>query len=156
MNYYHVAVRLKDKSSYQILFSDLSEQDLRKKFVRPYEKGGTFIVGHEFMAATSLRAVVIVQTDCEEAAIRAEANRQGRELIDEINHDRHGALFIAEAPLYGALDLIESGQDVSSRYIKGPPGVTFRWHVPPSALKWLAGLLTTVIGGGVLKWLGWV
>lgn len=157
MSYFHVVAKRASEERYRSPFFDLSEADLMKLFVHPYEQGKAFFSGNDLISPSELSSIIIVKTANESDVERAEINRKSLERIDEINRSNDGPVFISAGSGYDPEDIAEAGEDVTHAYIKGEPGYKADRFAPPlKVAAWVGGILATVIGAGIIKWLGWV
>lgn len=138
----------------KVLFSDLSEDQLKERFVKPYKKGRDFLVANEVVRVAQLRKCHIVRTERTEEIERAEFNAKDRARIDEINRQPGGVVFISLAGGYEPEDLIEIGTDVTGAYILGAPGYGARGGVLGAVFNhpWVLRVGGSLIAAGLL-WL---
>ena len=73
MTFYHVIAKTASENKFRCVFSDLPVDDLREKFIRPYEQGKTFFSGNDLFSPPDLRSLQIVQTERKE---QIEKNRR--------------------------------------------------------------------------------
>jgi hypothetical protein len=58
--FHHVIVTLGETD--KCLFSDLSEKDLRKRFVRPYRRGRKILSGNEVIDVRAISKLHVIRT----------------------------------------------------------------------------------------------
>ncbi|MGK2913887.1 MAG: hypothetical protein ACSLE5_05420 [Porticoccaceae bacterium] len=156
MPYYHVIAKTATEDKCRCLFSDLSPDELKECFIRPYERGKAFFSGKDLFSPSDLRSVQIIQTARSDQTERDEINRKDRASIDEINRTSQRAVFISIGGGYDPEDIAQAGEDVTHSFIKGPPGFKSGRFAPSiKVVSWAAGIIATVIGAGLVKWLGW-
>jgi hypothetical protein len=157
MPYHHVIAKTASSDEFRALFSDLSADALQERFITPYERGTSFFSGNDLISPSDLRSVQIVRTQQLDQIERDEINRIDRAKIDEINSSSDGVFFLSIGGGYEPQDIAQAGEDVTHTFIKGPPGFKAgRWAPSMKAFGWIAGIVATVIAGGLAKWLGWV
>jgi len=158
MSYFHVIAQLNSNTSPKCIFSDLSESDLEKKFLKPYRKGLDFLSQNLLIKVDELEAVHIIKTDNNIDVELKGIQRKVRAEIDEINRESN-IQFLSLGRGYAQEDIIEAGTDVTQQYIEGPPGYS-RIALPSffgsTLLKWLGGILGGVVVAFIAKWLGLV
>ena len=168
MAYFHVITKLVSGEHPICLFDDLSSDDLRAKFLRHYERGQDFLAGGNVISAKDIRSVRIIETNRDNATEREEINRRSRAKIDELNSSSDSVFFISLGNGYEPDDIAEAGEDVTSVYIKGPPGYALATSLPAlapaaSSRTWyehagkaLIALVVTLVAAGIIYKLGWI
>lgn len=157
MPFFHVIGKASSEDKFSCLFSDLSSEDLTKKFVAPYEKGEKFFSGNDIYSPADLRSIKIIKTAQTDQVERDKINRKHLEEIDKINRSGQHAFFISTGGGYEPEDIAEAGEDVTHSLIKGPPGFKAgKFGAPLKAASWIGGIIATVVAAGIAKWLGWV
>ena len=64
MKFYHVLIsHEKEPDGLRQIFEDLDNNELEKKFLRPYRKGKSLIFGGEFVPVKQIKKVHIVRAD---------------------------------------------------------------------------------------------
>lgn len=157
MPYFHVIGKLNYSDEARVLFSDLSQEDLKRDFIKPYERGSTFFSGSELIDSRTITQIRIIETPRVEALEREEINRADLKSIDEMNRQSSGVVLLSLGAGYEPEDIAEAGEDVSRQFIKGAPGFKrgFASHITPM-FGWMAGIISAVIASGISKWLGWI
>lgn len=155
MAYYHVIVKIGPEKACRSLFADLSEKELIKCFVKPYKSGATFVAGNDLIAPSDLKFVQIIVTSRLEKIERDEINSEERKYIDDFNSSSSSLFFASLGGGYEPQDIADAGDDVTSQFIKGPPGSgNFLQLLKVAA--WVAGIASAVLAAGLNKWLGWL
>ena len=157
MSFHHVIAKIGSEDKPRVLFTDLSADALKERFVKPYEKGQAFFAGNDLVAPSDLRSVQIIQTDRSDETERNEINRKDRESIDRLNDPSSGVFFLSLRGGYEPQDIADVGVDVTHDFIKGHPGFKAgKWEPSMKALAWIGGVVATVLAAGAVKWLGWL
>lgn len=154
--YFHVVAKLGQSEKYQRLFADLSESELKERFVRPYEKGAGFFSGNDLIDPRDLRSILIVRTGRAEQVERDDINRNDLDRIEKMNRSS-SVVFISAGRGYDPEDIAQAGEDVTHSFIKGPPGFrAARFEPSIKVLGWIGGIIAAVVAAGIVKWLGWL
>lgn len=152
MSYYHViATWNPDNPTTKVLFADISESDLKAKFVKPYLKGQHVLAGNDQIDVYGITKLMIIKTDERSEAVRSKLNDESLRRIDQMNSE--GDLFIISSGSgYAPEDIREGGQDVTKDFITGSVG-------SKKGTPWYITLLLTVVAGvliaGIVWYVGW-
>jgi hypothetical protein len=156
MAVYHVLLSQEpDGSKLRSIFTDLSERELKKKFVSPYRKGKNIVHKNEVILISSVRKLYIVQTARRDDVERAALHEESLKKIDQWNRDSDSVVFISFGTGYEPLDILEAGKDVTKEFIKGPPGYAGAPNVLLRLLNnsWVVGIGAAVISAAIVWWL---
>lgn len=157
MGYYHVIAKVGADAKIRCLFSDLSYEELREQFMKPYERGRSCFSGNDLISPYGLASVEVVSTESSDQVEREEINRVDRKRIDEFNRNSFHAVLISVGGGYEPEDIARAGNDITHTLIKGPPGFrSHTLHVSKKVGAWIAGIIATVVATGIAKWLGWI
>lgn len=157
MPFHHVIAKVGSEDEQRVLFADLSVDELKKRFIQPYEKGVAFFSGNDLISPSDLRSIQIIRTERSDQIERDEINRKDREHIDSLNDPSSGVFFLSVGGGYQPQDIAEVGIDLTHDFIKGHPGFRAgRWEPSIKALAWAGGVVATIVAAGVVKWLGWL
>ena len=157
MPFHHVIAKVRPEDKPRVLFTDLSVDELRERFIRPYEKGVAFFSGNDLISPTDLRSVQIIRTDRPDQTERDEINRKDREHIESLNDPNSAIFFLSVGGGYQPQDIAEVGTDVTHDFIGGHPGFKAgKWEPSMKVLAWVGGIAATVVAAGAVKWLGWL
>lgn len=117
--YLHVVVWLKPVAGIgRLIFSDLSEADLKRRFVKPYNRGRSILIGGETINLMDVSAVQIVRTsDPKDSVLRRLADEQAER---DRRNSNSWVIFAGAAP--DDADIGSGGDDVTGEYISQPPG----------------------------------
>ena len=158
MPYYHVLVAAEpEPSRLRGLLSDLAEAELLAKFVAPYRRGGDLVCGNEILPLGSLRRVHIAHTKQNEATERRQMNEKSLAEIAALNREPGGLVFLSPGRGYDPEDILEVSEDVTEKFIDGPPGHASRTGPVGLLLnnQWTVAVGTGLIVAGLVWWLGW-
>lgn len=143
MSYFHVIAKLNSNKDQSCVFSDLSSKELNENFIKPYENGLDFLSKNTVIRVSELEAIHIIETEDNIDIELKVIQRKSREEIDQINR-KANIRFLSLGRGYSLEDIIESGADVTQKYIKGPPGyckANLSNFLEGSLVKWLGGIL---------------
>ncbi|MBX3490143.1 hypothetical protein [Parvibaculum sp.] len=147
--YFHVIVRLQAKPSPVFLFGDLSERELQRRFVRPYQMGKVIVKGNELVDLDKVSSVEIIRTDKNKETCLRELQMASERRYQEMNADSHrtGAIFLQLGSGNEDEDIVEAGEDVTTRYINEGPGNGTGFLTLKDLLNngWVVGLGTGII-----------
>jgi hypothetical protein len=139
------------------VLSDLSEEELRKKFMAPYKSGKNFLFGSEIVEASCINAVSIFETDRNSAVeLKLIQDKSWKEMQDFNNAD-DSIFLLSLGRGYEMEDIVEAGRDVTAIYVSGPPGHQDSWSFASRVLNhpWISTIGAGLILGGLLFWLKW-
>jgi hypothetical protein len=155
MPYYHVLLRFDDAPERdRCVFSDLSESDLKARFVTPYKRGKNFLSESEVIEVSRIRKTTIICTnDPSESELKG-IQEKSRKEIDEINRTSSSVFFVSAGPGYDPEDVAEAGVDVTATFITGPPGEGDRLALVTAIINhpWISAIGTGLIVAA-LAWL---
>jgi hypothetical protein len=156
--YYHVLVSFQDEpKTVRCLFADLSEKELRTRFVAPYRRGKDLLCGTEVVAVSRIRTVGIVRTaDTSDIELKR-IQEKSRKETEQLNRSSTSVVFLDLGRGYNLEDVSEASEDVTSTFILGPPGHGDRWTVLAAVLNnpWISGIGAGLILAALLWWFGW-
>jgi hypothetical protein len=154
VKFLHVVVTLRGegKKPPRFLFGDLDEAGLKRKFLKPYRRGESIVVGNDLVPLPEVRTVKIVETDEPREVCLTQLQKQSSEAIDRFNaHAREtGAVLISIGSGWADEDIVEAGEDVTDRYIKSGPGseqnalLSYVWN------KWGIAIICGIIGSAIV------
>lgn len=178
MSYFHV---LADSGGGEDeILSDLTKDDLIRRFVAPYERGEAVFVDGKVIQTSNLCSVAIIETQRNAEVERDAINAKSCKEIDEFNRDS-SVFLISVGRGYAPGDIREAGVDTTALFLNGPPGYARNRPSTPTATKaaikspmadspsigaavdtspaWWKRLALTVAAGiivaGVVYYLGW-
>jgi hypothetical protein len=139
------------------MFADLSEKELRTRFVAPYRRGKDLLCGSEVVAVSRIRTVGIVRTaDTSDRELKR-IQEKSRKETDQLNRSSTSVVFLDLGRGYNLEEISEAGQDVTSTFILSPPGHGDRRTVVAAVLNhsWISAIGTGLIVATLLWWFGW-
>jgi hypothetical protein len=153
MPFFHVVAKVGKDEKFRSLFKDLSADELKIRFTKPFEKGTSFFCGNDLIAPSDLRTIQIIQTERDDKVERDEMNRKDLESIRKLNNSSAGVVFISPGRGYEPQHIAEVGVDVTHTYVKGPPGFRSHWwESRKKEISWGVGTVAAL--GSVAKLLG--
>lgn len=155
MAFHHVLVSFRHApNDVRCVLADLSEKDLKARFLRPYRKGQQFMSGNEIVETSTINKVKVIRTEetseRELAKIQVRSHREN----DELNRGSHSVVFLDSGRGYVLEDIAEAGVDVTPAYVVRPPGVR-GWLAEWFEHPWVTTVLAGVVVAGIIYWLGW-
>ncbi|MGH9697284.1 MAG: hypothetical protein ACRD5Z_24285, partial [Bryobacteraceae bacterium] len=90
--------------------------------VRPYRQGTTLICGNEIIPVSTIRKIHVVRTVHENERERSALHAKSLAEIEKLNRESSGVVFLSTGGGYVPEDILEVGEDVTAKYIAGPPG----------------------------------
>jgi hypothetical protein len=157
MSYHHVLLSFQDEpQKVRCIFADLSENDLRTRFVSPYRRGKNILCAGEVIETSRIKTVRIIRTENESEKELKKIQEQSKRDRDEFNRNS-AVVLVSLGAGYELEDISEAGEDVTSAFILGPPGDGDRWTVVAAVLNhpWISAIGTAVIAAGLIWLLGW-
>jgi hypothetical protein len=158
MPFHHVLVSVEAKTDkLRCIFSDLSEGELQAKFVSPYRKGQALVCPNEVIPISQVRKVHVVRTSRESSIELSDLQTSSYAEIQRMNRESTGLVFISAGRGYDAEDILETGEDVTSEYLLGPPGIGIEPTVASRVVNhpWAVAIGTGVLVAAITWWLGW-
>jgi hypothetical protein len=151
--FHHVLLELTDAPNKpRCVFFDLSERELKTRFVKPYRKGKNILCGNEVIRVENIRRVQIIRTDQTMAVELDVIKTRSRKWRDDFNRRSDSLVFLDDGLGYDLEDIAEAGEDVAPRHIVGPPG-----HAASGVLRSFLnnGWVKTIGTGLILAYLLW-
>jgi hypothetical protein len=133
---------------------DLTADDVRRRLVAPYRKGGALVQGGEIIPVNELRAVRIARTDVPFQQAYAAAHVEDSRRTAELNRES-GIYFISPGP--GHDDMVNEWPDVTAEFLKGKPpwtGAKSGWWVAITNNRFLSSLVVGLILAAVYMYFG--
>lgn len=158
MTFFHVVATFESRPEEPVsVFMNLSDSDLKARFLKPYARGEDLVSGNRILPVKSIRKVHVIRTERQSEPELADLQLKSRAEIDELNRKSQHAVFIMLGAGYKDEDIVHTGTDVTAQFISGPPGAKDTVARVGSLLNngWVVG-----VGGGMLVaalawWLGW-
>ena len=111
----------------------------------------------EVVRVSHISKVRIVRTvDTSDLELKG-IQEKGKRDLDELNRTSRGVVFLGPVSGYSLDDIGETGDDVTSTFILGPPGHGDKWTVVAAVLNhpWISGIGTGLILAALVWALGW-
>ena len=106
MPYLHVFLSLEpEPEKYRCVLHDLSEESLKKAFLRPYKSGTRLLCGNEVIPLDKIRRVKIVATDEKSEITLDQMRRASSEAFETFNREARGAVLLGIGLEYDINDL---------------------------------------------------
>jgi hypothetical protein len=140
--FFHVVVWLKPAPTVaRLVFCDLSESELKSRFLKPYRRGTQIVVSGEVIDLKEISSVTISKTqkakDQEMDALR----QASRASVEKLNRESNWVVFIG-SPAHYDEEIASVGENVTDRFVPSAPGSsTFLTSLQP----WFVGIGTTMI-----------
>jgi hypothetical protein len=157
MAHYHVMLTFQAApDKVRCMFTDLTERDLRTRFLVPYRKGRSFLCGNEIVEPSTIKKVTLVKTARASAAELKDIQDNSWREVEEFNRNSPVVL-VSAGRGYDAEDIAEAGEDVTALFISGPPGHGGRWKVVSAVVNhpWVSSIGTGLAVAALAYWLGW-
>jgi hypothetical protein len=148
MSYYHVLLSFHDApQELRCMLFDLSEQELRARFLVPYRRGKNLLCGNEVVASSRINRVSIVRTDDSSANELKKIQEKSWKDIQDFNRESQSLVLLDLGHGYHLEDITEAGEDVTSALILRPPGDGDRWMLAAAALNppWVSAIGTGLV-----------
>lgn len=156
MPYYHVLVTFTDSpKNPQCMLDDLSEQELKTKFVGLYKKGKDILCGKNVVRIGNIKSVQIIRTNKKSEDERSIIQEESLKRIQELNRQSDSIAIISLGYGYSPEDIAYAGEDVTSHYITGAPGhETSNFIFTLINNPWVIAIGTGLILAALVAWLG--
>jgi len=156
MSYYHVLGTFTDSpENTQCVLDDLSEQELKTKFVRLYKKGKDILCDKDLVRIENIKSVQIISTNKKNEDELSIIQEESFKKIQELNRQSDSIAIISLGYGYNSEDIAYVGKDVTSQYIIGSPGYeTSNLILPFFNNSWVMTIGTGLILAILVTWLG--
>ena len=125
MPYFHVLISEESEPNKQrCIFHDLNENSLASNFLKPYKRGKNILSNGEIITLSSLRKIVISQTDSDSEVLLKRFNDEAHKSWEQDLNGSKGYVVLGLPFTYGYDDLANLGKNVTSQFISGAPSVT--------------------------------
>lgn len=158
MPFHHVLLALESEpTKLRCVLTDLTEEDLKAKFLRPYRKGQNIVCGNEVIPVSQIRKLHIVRTARDNEAERNALQEQSLKEIQEFNRQSDSVVLISPGRGYAHEDILEVGKDVTATFVSGPPGHAAAPTPVVGFLnnQWIVAIGTGLIVAALVWWFGW-
>ena len=124
MSYYHVRISSKSNPSQTEVELDLSLEELTERFVDPYSRGQPIVIAGRAISSDDIERITLNESG-------EDATYQNRALLKQ---QRHFLMDLDQKSRLPPRILAARGEDVTARFITGPPGHTTK-VARPSTLE---------------------
>lgn len=153
MAYHHVFASDRDSPQrFELLLSDLTVPQLKKQFLGRYAWARPVWANLRMYNPAEFATVRIVRTQVPLEVLREELTRKNREETDRLNKEPGGLPNVASGEP-DAQQLIKAGEDLTERYIFGPPGESVLAMISPLVSKLIVGVVVAVVTVVLTWWL---
>jgi hypothetical protein len=122
MSFFHVVVNTKDSESPACIFKDISEAELRKKFLNPYKLGKSVFFDGNIVSVYEFRKVKVVRTSLSHEKELKEVQISSQKQIEEMNSLSTSVAIISFGWGYEDHEIESCGKEVTGKYIDSGPG----------------------------------
>ncbi len=156
MPYYHVLVTFTDSPKNPLcVLEDLSEHELKTKFVGLYKKGKDILCDKDVVRIGNIKSVQIIRTNKKSEDERSIIQEESFKRIQELNRQSDSTAIISLGYGYSPEDIAYAGEDVTSHYITGAPGhETSNFIFTLINNPWVITIGTGLILAALVAWLG--
>lgn len=123
MIYFHATIKTKNSDCWLCIFKNLSASELKKKLVIPYKLGKSIYYDGKILSPSDITQVKITKTEKSHEEELEIVQEESYENIQKSNRTSHGVIFISAGYGYNDYEINECGEDVTSAYISGGPGI---------------------------------
>jgi hypothetical protein len=101
-----------------------------------------------------VKKVHVVRTEKDDETERALLQKSSFEEVQKFNRESNGIILVSAGTGYDPVDILEVGEDVTSKFIVGPPGYASGPNIVTRLLHnpWTVGVGTAVIAGVIIWW----
>jgi hypothetical protein len=119
--HYHVIVSFDGTENKTVLMKDLTEREVRKKFVKPYKKGIDILCGNEILSLKNLKFVQIAKTSgLMDFILDKEIDKAHQEEQDF--NDNNAVIVIGSSLHINDYNIANYGEDVTASFISEASG----------------------------------
>tara|TARA_R110002050_G_scaffold65444_1_gene141708 strand:- start:2030 stop:2518 length:489 start_codon:yes stop_codon:yes gene_type:complete len=158
-DYFHVVAK-DEKNKEEVLLKDLSKKELKKLFLKPFEKGNNLLIEGTIYKNDEIKKVQIIKTeDTFDKSIENYDNQQN-ESRSKLNDEQYGRGVVFIGPHFSQdIDILECGEIVTVQFLtKAPKSSSSKlykfFHNP-----WIVGIGGTIIAAIAIwliaKYTGW-
>ena len=122
MSYYHVRISSKSNPSRTEVELDLSLEELTERFVDPYSRGQPIVIAGRAICSDDMERITVNESEGDATHLNKALLKQRQHFLVALDHK--GRL--------PSRTLAARGEDVTARFITGPPGHTTKVASPPT------------------------
>lgn len=157
MSYYQVILKLRGSGATpQQIMVDASERELLSKIVKPFKKGNNLFHDSTVFDSNNIEMIKIIRTDERNEVVRDKIYNASVKRIDKLNRQSDSLVIISPGDGYDPEDILEAGDDVTEKYIVGPPGYGRSGALQEFIYNpWVMAVGTGLIIAAVVAWRNW-
>ena len=139
------------------VYLSLSEKELNKLFLKPYQQGKNFLSDNEVLIVLEIKKVTIIKTERKSEVELKEIQEKSWREVEEFNRTSDSFTLIRPGRGYDSADIVEAGQDVTGKYILGPPGQGSSLSIISGIINhpWISAIGTGLIVAALVGLFGW-
>lgn len=149
MSYYHVLLKLGNRTEKIVIQKNLTKKQLKKGFVSEFMSNSDLLVDGNLYRQHQIQSVNIIKTENDFDDSLKEVEVQ----IDEANLLKQG---ISSMPMIFDFHIERAGNDVTSKFINSAPKDNDTWFHKLTHNPMLVGIISAIIGGivgAIATWL---
>ena len=157
MSYFQVIIKSisSGESAKQILV-DASEKELIYKVIKPYKKGRNLFIDSTVIDSNDIKMIRIICTRQQNTVVRGNLNNEDLKRIAKLNRESDSMVIISSGAGYNPEDIFDAGEDVTTNFIKGPPGYGKSGPIQKFINNsWITAIGTGLIIAAVIAWRNW-
>lgn len=160
VEYLHVVIEGADSKGPLLLFRDLSEKELHRKFLRPYRHGKSIVKNNQVIDLSKVTSVRVIKTSVNLDAALEQLQKNSSERIDRLNRASTSIELFSPGRGWKDEHITECGEEITGKYISEPPGqgtlLTLAGAIlkNPWAVRVGGGLILIGLGAILKKWFG--
>jgi hypothetical protein len=157
MSYYQVILKFKNsESSFKHILVDASENELLSRIVKPYRKGSNLFHNSTVIDCNDIEKIIIILTRNKDEQERKKINDESLKRIDRMNRESDSLVIMSPGVGYDPEDILEAGEEVTEKYIKGPPGYSKTGALQEFIYNpWIMAIGTGLIIAAIVAWMKW-
>ncbi|MDP0562006.1 MAG: hypothetical protein QS721_06630 [Candidatus Endonucleobacter sp. (ex Gigantidas childressi)] len=122
MTYLHVVIKRSEDVKPLFLFGDLTEKDLKRRFLRQYQLGKSVLKENQVVNLGNVVVVEIIRTSDPLKEALKNLQKKSNDRIDQMNRESSGFMIISVGSGWVNEDIVHCGEDVTLKYVSAPPG----------------------------------
>lgn len=155
MSYIHVTIKTKSTDTWACVFKDLSEQDLKKKLLKPYNLGQPIYYDGKILSPNEITRIKINKTQRTHIEELKSVQEESFKSVQEFNNSNAGVIIVSAGHGYEDYEINECGTDVTDLYISAGPGSGTSFTKVNDFIKhpWVVRIIPGVIAVAIIAYL---